>query len=71
VPRPALRSLELGGERQQHLLTAWSGHELYRAGQPAPETGTDAAGKPARFHAPVIGANVSAVATLRNHDRSP
>jgi hypothetical protein len=38
---------------------------------PVPPAGTDAAGKPARFHTPVIGANISDVATLRSQDRSP
>ena len=38
---------------------------------PPAGAGTDAAGQPASFHIPVIGANISDVATLRSHDRSP
>jgi len=71
VAAPAPDAFELGRHGEQQGFAARRGHQLDRSRQASGGHGTLAAGKPAMFHTPVIGANLSAATTLRSQDRSP
>jgi len=69
---PAAGAFDLGGQREQDRFPAGTATSCTDTGSPAAvPMGTLAAGNPAMFHTPVIGANMIEAATLRSHDPSP